>query len=154
MYNKFNSPGLRIAVLSRLHNSIADNHFKKLDIKYSYVPYIIEVLNNPGITQSEIVKKINIDKAAATRTIAGLENDGFLERVEPENNKRIKKIFPTELLLSVKDEFFNTLKSVNDLFFEGFTEEEKNISIQLMNKIIKNLMTHMGKNIDPHFEAE
>ena len=47
----------------------------------------------PGITQKELVERSHLDKGQMTRTLAGLQERGWLERTADESDKRIRRLF-------------------------------------------------------------
>ena len=54
------------------------------------------VRHNPGITQAQIRKALNIDKGAAARRTASLEAKGYLIRKENPADKRSMLLYATE----------------------------------------------------------
>lgn len=47
----------------------------------------------PGVTQKELVERSHLDKGQMTRTLAGLQAQGWLERTADEHDKRIRCLF-------------------------------------------------------------
>lgn len=97
--------------------------------------FIHLVRHNPGITQAQIIEQLEIDKGAAARRAAALENKGYLVRKTNPEDRRSSKLYATEKAEKLK----NSKQFLESVFYEWLTEElteeEKKTFIEILNKL-------------------
>ena len=104
---------------------ILQNRLKKFGIT-NIQHLVIETLwLFPGITGVELSKVLNIDKATLSGVVERLNRDGWLEKKEDENDKRVIRLYPTEKSLNLKEELILIRKQANTELLKNFTLEEK-----------------------------
>ena len=73
-----------------------------------------------------------------------LENSGFIERRQSEDDRRVLLIYPTQKAIDVRPAILEKLVEWNDYLLEGFNEDELQQLDDMMEKILekaKNLTT-------------
>jgi DNA-binding MarR family transcriptional regulator len=138
MYTKENSPGYRISLLSRLFGPAVNAYYEAFGITFGQIPFILEILEDPGLTQEQLSELVVVDKAAAARTLAALEVQGLLLRKENPDNRRQKLVYPTEKLNQIQVQIKNSVTEINDQFLEGFDASEKEKVLQVLDQLISN----------------
>lgn len=138
MYTKEDSPGYRISLLSRLFGPAVNTYYEAFGVTFGQMPFILEVLEQPGLTQEQLSEFVVVDKAAAARTLAALEAQGLLLRKENPENRRQKLVYPTEKLKRIKLEIKNIVTELNDQFLGGFDASEKEKVLQVLDQLIAN----------------
>ncbi|MFC6040379.1 MarR family winged helix-turn-helix transcriptional regulator [Paenisporosarcina macmurdoensis] len=128
-----------IGMIARALDSISNIEFKEFDLTKGQYLYLVRICENPGIIQEQLVEMIKVDRSTATRAIQKLEINGFIEKKEDPNNKKIKRLFPTEKGKSV----YPFIKRENDysnvVALEGFSENEAESTFDLLQRIRKNI---------------
>ncbi|MCI4129542.1 MarR family winged helix-turn-helix transcriptional regulator [Bacillus haynesii] len=128
-----------IGMIARALDSISNIEFKEHDLTKGQYLYLVRICENPGIIQEKLAEMIKVDRTTAARAIKKLEMKGFIERRDDEHNKKIKKLFPTEK----GNEVFPFIKRENDhsnrVALEGFSDEEAEIIINLLQRVRKNV---------------
>lgn len=81
--------------------------------------YIHLVRHNPGITQAEVRERLKIDKGAAARRAAGLENKGYLVRRPNPDDGRSQLLYATEKAENLK----NSKAFIESIFYEWLLAE-------------------------------
>jgi len=135
----------KIKLLPKLFHSYANEKFKDSILCGVYVPYLIKINKNDGITMAELTRSVFMDKANTSRVVRELEKQGLVNIKDSEEDKRVKKIFLTsegkfyiEKIESIKEEWE---KSV----FDGITEEEKSILNNIIDKVVDNALNLLEK---------
>ncbi|URM31083.1 MarR family transcriptional regulator [Cytobacillus firmus] len=101
---------------------------------------ILYYLNNDGsVTLVELSHYLGVEKPTVTRTIAKLEEMGYLEPV-PTKDKREKRMQLTESGRKVYQEIRATIDEFEQEILRGVSEEEQLEGIRLMSLIRKNLL--------------
>ena len=81
--------------------------------------FIHLVRHNPGITQAAVREKLKIDKGAAARRAARLENKGYLYRKPNPEDGRSQLLYATEKAEQLK----NSKAAIESVFYEWLLAE-------------------------------
>ena len=128
-----------IGMIARALDSISNIEFKELELTKGQYLYLVRICENPGIIQEQLVEMIKVDRSTATRAIQKLELNGFIEKKDDLNNKKIKKLFPTEKGNTVYP-FIKRENEYSDLVaLEGFSENEAETAFDYLQRIRKNI---------------
>lgn len=128
-----------IGMIARALDSISNTEFKEFDLTKGQYLYLVRICENPGIIQEKVAELIKVDRTTAARAIKKLEMNGFIEKKEDDQNKKIKKLFPTEKGKTI----FPIIKRENDhsnrVALAGFSESEAETIFQLLQRVRKNV---------------
>ena len=101
-----------------------------------------------GLAQSEITEKLDIRPSSLGELVMKLERNGYVERRQNENDKRVINVFLTEKGREAESKFVNPRREAAKSWFAGLSEEEKAQLSELMNKMIASLESSLSKNGD------
>jgi DNA-binding MarR family transcriptional regulator len=128
-----------IGMIARALDSISNIEFKEHDLTKGQYLYLVRIAENPGIIQEKLAEMIKVDRTTAARAIKKLEMNGFIEKKEDKENKKIKKLFATEKGENV----YPFIKRENDysniVALEGLSEIEVESIFNLLQKVRKNV---------------
>ncbi|KUP32472.1 MarR family winged helix-turn-helix transcriptional regulator [Bacillus halotolerans] len=128
-----------IGMIARALDSISNIEFKEYNLTKGQYLYLVRICENPGIIQEKLAEMIKVDRTTAARAIKKLEINGFIEKMDDEHNKKIKKLFPTEKGKDV----FPVIKRENDhsnsVALAGFSEKEAEAIFHLLQRMRKNV---------------
>ncbi|WP_442600080.1 MarR family winged helix-turn-helix transcriptional regulator [Neobacillus sp. D3-1R] len=128
-----------IGMIARALDSISNIEFKEYDLTKGQYLYLVRICENPGIIQEKLAEMIKVDRTTASRAIKKLEENGFIEKKDDEQNQKIKKLFPTEKGKNV----YPFIKKENDfsnkVALEGFSEVEVETIYHLLQRVRKNV---------------
>ena len=128
-----------VGMIARALDSISNIEFKELDLTKGQYLYVVRICENPGIIQEQLLDMIKVDRSTATRALQKLEANGFIKKETDPDNKKNKKLFPTEKGETV----YPFIKSENvysgQVALQGFSEDEKEIAFDLLQRIRKNV---------------
>lgn len=77
------------------------------------------VRHNPGITQTQMVQALNMDKGAAAKRVASLENKGYLIRRPNPTDGRSQLLYATE----AADGLRNSKAHIEEVFYTWLLED-------------------------------
>jgi len=83
-------------ILYRTFLSYMSNALASMDFSFSDCIFLINIGEQPGISQDEISRNLAIDKAAITRSVKTMEKKGYLLTKKNVNDKRVKELYLTE----------------------------------------------------------
>ena len=103
-------------------------------------PFLTVLYDEDGLSQEEISRILNVDKATAGRDIKRLAEEGYVERKRNPEDRRAYKIFLTEKGKKVKPVIIRVLSSWTSILSSDFTEEEKDLIIELLKRMYQNAL--------------
>lgn len=77
------------------------------------------VRHNPGITQTQVVQALNMDKGAAAKRVASLENKGYLIRRPNPTDGRSQLLYAAE----AADGLRNSKAHIEEVFYTWLLED-------------------------------
>ena len=100
--------------------------------------------NNPQHnTAAEIVKVRKSTKSHVSISLKNLENKGLVERIQSETNKKHIEIVLLDKAELIVEAGINAQKEFAQDVLSGLTEEEKDMCINVFNKICNNAEEHL-----------
>ncbi|WP_433943774.1 MarR family winged helix-turn-helix transcriptional regulator [Paenibacillus sp. SN-8-1] len=128
-----------IGMIARALDSISNIEFKEYDLTKGQYLYLVRICEHPGIIQEKLAEMIKVDRTTAARAIQKLEINGFIEKKEDQQNKKIKKLYPTEKGQNV----YPFIKKENDysnhVALEGLSDGEADTLFNLLQRVRSNV---------------
>ncbi|WP_096185676.1 MarR family winged helix-turn-helix transcriptional regulator [Evansella halocellulosilytica] len=128
-----------IGMIARALDSISNIEFKEYDLTKGQYLYLVRICENPGIIQEKLAEMIKVDRTTAARAIKKLENNGFIEKKDDNDNKKIKKLFPTDKGKQVYPFIIRENEYSNRVALDGFSEGEVEAISYLLQRVRKNI---------------
>ena len=136
----------KISIIDKSAIKYRNEKFIPLGIGGSDHPYILCVNRFPGISQDEITDRVVVNKSNTTRTLARLEEDGYIERVINQDDKRVYNVHLTEKGKNIIPKIQEINISLEEYLFEDFTFEEKEQFENLLNKVYNKAVEYARKD--------
>ncbi len=133
------APGHHLAVLHRLSAAYLSPRMRALGLKRGWIAVLIEVLERPGQPQDALCRRIRVDRAAMARCLFELENAGYVTRREDTADRRQKLVSPTQKARNAADGLFTVLAAHNKALFAGFSPEQEEEALSILQSMIANL---------------
>lgn len=128
-----------VGTLSRAINSTSDSKYKRFGLQKGQYMFITRVCENPGINFIELSDMLKVDKATTTKAVKKLIDIGYLNKEQDENDKRGYKLNPTPKALVIYEKIMAEESKQLEISFKGFSEEEKKIATDLIEKMSENI---------------
>lgn len=129
----------RIRGLNRQHQNLMQELLQDYELYPGQPPLMFSLEREPGRSQNELAKELNIQKATLTVMLNRMEKTGLVRRESDARDQRISRIFLTDkgegLLVRLK----RTLDVLEEQSMKGFSEEEKQAMRGMLARIEKNL---------------
>lgn len=100
---------------------------------------------NDNLTVSEISRRTSLAKNTVSIVVDGMVQKGILERAVNPDNRRQTIISLTEHAKKLQDKYEHASQQMNHLFYQGFSEEERNDFERYLARILDTL-TQLEKN--------
>ncbi|MFD1067930.1 MarR family winged helix-turn-helix transcriptional regulator [Oceanobacillus locisalsi] len=128
-----------IGMIARALDSISNIEFKDYHLTKGQYLYLVRICENPGIIQEKLAEMIKVDRTTAARAVKNMEINGFIEKKADTNNRKIKKLMPTEKGKSIYPMIKKENDYSNQVALEGLTETEADSLVYLLEKVRKNI---------------
>lgn len=122
--------------ISRCGVQYRSDKLAPMGLKSCHSSYLVEICENPGISQDKLARKILINKSNVARQVAILEEDGFILRTPSEADKRVMELYPTQKTLDLLPQLTQILTCWENCITQDLTEGEKEQLSSLLNKMI------------------
>ena len=124
-------------ITSRCSAAYRDSMLAQFGLTDAQYPYLLRICRRPGITQDELSRQLCIHKSNVARQIALLEQNGFVERREDENDRRIRHLYPTEKTLELHPQIRGILRTWNRYITADLSAEEYAMLEDLIERVSK-----------------
>ena len=98
-----------------------------------------------GITHTEIADELHISTAAASKVIKRMEQDGYVLREADDSDERVSRVFLQSKGKTLVDKIHATFQQLDNVMFDGLTNEEINELYALLCRVQKNLQGNLSK---------
>lgn len=139
----------RFAMLHRLQMSMCRDDIKQAGLQPSQFPFLaILAQGKSQVTQDYLSRSLAIDKGTTARAISQLKKAGLVVRMPNPENRRQKLVSVTKKGHCLAEGLFKCFKNATEVFVQGFTAEERDIILNLMDRMISNAESELnGRNI-------
>lgn len=111
---------------------------KGYDITFEQWAVLNVLYAEPGTIQSEIAMKTYKDKTNITRILDVLSKKGYVTRERHGNDRRSSCIYLTDAGRDMFVDLIPSVKSINEQFRKGVSDEELEVFTRVLEKIYKN----------------
>lgn len=101
-------------------------------------PVLLELWEEEGLTQRQLLDRVDVEQATMANTLARMERDGLIERRVHPRDKRAQQIFLTEKARAMRDEALTLAREAEDAVFSGFRRFEKELLKEYIRWAIAN----------------
>jgi len=122
--------------------------FSKFGIGAGQYLFLLNLYKHDGITQEELTEKIKIDKATTARAIKRLEDEGYVNRVRKENDRRAYSLQLTLKAEQIREEVYLIMDEWETEVKNCLTNEESQQLMNLLNKLSKSSLITKGDNYE------
>lgn len=128
-----------IGVVSRALDSIANIEFKEINLNRGQYLYLVRICEEPGIILERLASMLKVDKTTAARSIQKLEQKELIERRSDANNRKIRRIFPTDQGKSLYPFLLREENYSNSVALRGFSDEEQAQLLAYLSRVATNI---------------
>lgn len=117
---------------ARLQRTVFDRRVRKIGFTRSQWMALRRVGDQPGVNQSELAELMEVEKTSAGRVIDKLETFGWLERRPDETDRRVKRVYLTELGRRIHRDITPIAESMVEEELAGLTRKERETLTDLL----------------------
>ena len=133
------SAGFLANHMARLFASALADGLRPIGLAPAQFMVLLELWREDGITQRELVDRLNVEQATMANTLNRMERDGLIRRQAHEHDRRAQTIHLTARSRSLEDQAKAVAGSVNERALSRLSAEERLFFVRLMRDVVASL---------------
>lgn len=117
-----------------------DKILEKYQLSSGTYPYVLNLYENEGVTQSRLASNIGHDKAMSARSITKLIELGFIEKKADINDCRAYSVYLTAKGKELAPKIKSDIHALSYNITAGITNKEQEITMKSLCKILDNIV--------------
>lgn len=97
---------------------------------------LLELWREDGLTQKDLVGRLDVEQATMAATLARMERDGLIERRPDQADARARRIQLTARARALQQPALAAAKDVNARALAGFSEAEREVLLSGLRRIV------------------
>lgn len=102
-------------------------------------PVLLELWSGDGLTQRELLDRLDIEQATMANTLARMERDGLVSRRKHPKDKRAQLVYLTTRGKALRETAMAAASETEDALFQGFRRFERELLLEYMRMVLANL---------------
>lgn len=102
--------------------------------------YLIHASAQDEIYVKDLEKYMKIRKSTASELVSRLEKNGYVKTEKSQKDGRLKRLIVTEEGHAAHDRILQFLQEIDDKLVEGLSKEEVDTLVNLLNRLIQNML--------------
>ncbi|MGJ8615817.1 MAG: MarR family winged helix-turn-helix transcriptional regulator [Sulfitobacter sp.] len=135
-FKKENSAGYLVNHMARLFAKGLQSRIAPLGIVIGQFPVLLELWQADGVSQRELLGKIDVEQATLANTLNRMERDGLIRRTKHPTDARTQLIWLTERAKKLRDEAYQSAQDENEAALGVLTDAEQAQFIEFMRRVI------------------
>lgn len=137
-FNRMDSATYLASLLAKGFSRSLQQRSEILGFSPGQFPLLIELWNEDGLTQRQLIDRLDIEQATMANTLARMERDGLIERRQHPADKRAQQIFLTAKARSMEADAKQAAADADQALFNGFRRFEKELMLEYIRWAIAN----------------
>ncbi|APG82962.1 MarR family transcriptional regulator [Sinorhizobium americanum CCGM7] len=137
-FNRMDSATYLASLLARSFSRALQERAQKLGFAPGQFPILLELWAEDGLTQKQLLDRLDIEQATMANTLARMERDGLVVRRKHPNDRRSQQIFLTEQARGMEAAAKEAALSAEQSLLAGFRRFEKELMLEYMRMALAN----------------
>lgn len=140
-FTKDQSAGYLVNHMARLFARGLAARIRPLGVSIGTFPALLELWEEDGLTQKQLVERLDIEQATMANTLARMERDGLIRRLRDDADGRVQRVWLTEHARALRIPAIEAALAENAEALAGLSEDERRQFIALMRRVIADRRT-------------
>ncbi len=140
------SVGRLVTFASQVAAALTDQQLEGSGVTRVQWVVLSALLREDGLTIRELARYLRVTDPAASRLVGRMEEKGLVVREADPSDRRVVRIRLTQMARSKKD-LLGMFQEVNQIMMEGFTPEEQDTLLALLERLVRNGEAALGTPI-------
>lgn len=124
--------------LYRYTQAYTDEALKKFELSSGIYPFLLILYENEGISQNQISRELNVDKAMSARAVKKLIDLGYIKKDKDKHDSRACKLFLTAKAKAVIPEVIREINNWVNIISQDSCDKDYEHTIDFLYKALKN----------------
>lgn len=143
-FDKWQSAGYLANHMARLFALGLHARIEPLGLSTGAFPALLVLWQEDGLTQKELVARLDIEQATMANTLARMERDGLIRRKPHPVDGRAQQVWLTRKAKALQEPATAAAKAQNGVALSRLTERERDAFIGLMRKTIEAMQSEQA----------
>lgn len=137
-FNRMDSATYLASLLAKGFSRSLQQRSETLGFSPGQFPLLIELWNEDGLTQRQLIDRLDIEQATMANTLTRMERDGLIERRQHPTDRRAQQIFLTSKARDMETDAKQAALDADQALFHGFRRFEKELMLEYVRWAIAN----------------
>lgn len=137
-FDRAHSPTYLAGQLAKSFSRSLQKRATALGFSPGQFPVLLELWQQDGLTQKQLLDKLEVEQATLANTLARMERDRLIERTPHPSDRRAQIIRLTQLGRNLEARALEAAQEADAAMFAGFKRFERELMIEYMRMIIDN----------------
>jgi DNA-binding MarR family transcriptional regulator len=138
-FKKEKSAGYLANHMARLFANALHERIRPLGLAPAQFMTLLELWEGDGLTQKDLVQRLDVEQATMANTLNRMERDGLIEREENPKDRRARVIRLTDKARGLEADAKAAANEVNGIALSGLSEDERRAFVKTMTRVIGSL---------------
>lgn len=138
-FEKEDSAGYLVNHMARLFAKGLQERVAPLGIVIGQFPILLELWQRDGVSQSDLLGKLDIEQATLANTLNRMERDGLITRTKHPSDARAQQIWLSERAIKVRPKAYQAAHEQNKVALTVLNNTEQEQLMDFMRRIISNM---------------
>lgn len=130
------SAGYLVNHLARLFAAQLQSRIRPLGISVGQFPALLALWAEDGLTQKQLVERLDVEQATMANTLVRMERDGLVERRPHPEDARSSQVWLTARGRAVQSDAIRAATLVNRLALAPLSRREQSQFLELMRRVL------------------
>lgn len=135
-FSKDGSAGYLVNHMARIFARGLTQRIRPLGLTTGTFPALLELWDTEGLTQKDLVARLDIEQATMAATLARMERDGLVIRRKDKGDARVQRVWLTERARALRGPATAAAMAENAAILDGLSDAEQRQLLALMRKVI------------------
>lgn len=132
----------QIGLLYRTMMKALETETAPLGIGSGRISYLFMLYIKEGLTQQEMANRLQADKGAVARTLAQLEEQGYVSRRRDPSDKRVTRVYLTGKSKALQSDLEKAVERVISRLNENIAPDEEDVVKLQLKQMLGTLSAH------------
>ncbi|MDQ0318325.1 DNA-binding MarR family transcriptional regulator [Pararhizobium capsulatum DSM 1112] len=137
-FDRMDSATYLASLLAKNFSRALQERGHKLGFAPGQFPVLLELWSEEGLTQKQLIDRLDIEQATMANTLSRMERDGLVVRRRHPTDRRAQQIFLTERAREMESEAKEAAIAADQSLFSGFRRFERELMLEYMRMAIAN----------------
>lgn len=101
-------------------------------------PVLVELWQEDGLTQKQILDRLDVEQATLANTLSRMERDGLIARTPHPTDRRAQIVSLTERSRALESEAIDAASDAENALLGGFRSFERQLMLEYMRMAVEN----------------